>query len=169
MFKMRLFELHDIDRLEHEKNVPELINALRYYDKSSIQYHIADFFSKITRFFSKIYRFLENKFSPSYYYPTITGGPLLRILCNKDIDIRSRAAEALGRIGDQRAVEPLIKALLDRYSTVIISSANALGKIGDPRASEPLLRAFDRACKEKDSKLSYNIGIVLENKFGVKW
>ena len=53
------------------------------------------------------------------------------------------AAQALGEIGDPRAVEPLINALNDRDWIVRGASAEALGKIGDPRAVEPLIRALD--------------------------
>ena len=50
---------------------------------------------------------------------------------------RSGAAEALGAIGDPRAVEALIAALPNA------ACATALGQIGDARAVEPLVTALD--------------------------
>jgi hypothetical protein len=52
-----------------------------------------------------------------------------------------KAAQALGEIGDDRAVEPLIGALGDQRQDVRKTAAEALGKIGDVRAIEPLSRA----------------------------
>ncbi len=52
---------------------------------------------------------------------------------------RAEAAISLGRVGDERAVEPLIAALGDGNSDVRAAAAQALGKIGDPKAVEPLI------------------------------
>ena len=52
------------------------------------------------------------------------------------------AAEALGRIGDARAVDPLIAALRDEDIYVVRSAAEALGRIGDARAVDPLIAAL---------------------------
>ncbi len=67
---------------------------------------------------------------------------LLRALHHHDSTIRRRAAEALGTLGDQRAVEPLIAALADRSGPVTVEAARALGRLGDRRATEPLLAAL---------------------------
>jgi HEAT repeat protein len=55
-------------------------------------------------------------------------------------DMHRAAAKALGEIGDQRAVEPLIVALTDER--VRITAIEALGAIGDPRAVESLIAAL---------------------------
>jgi HEAT repeat protein len=72
--------------------------------------------------------------------------PLIVCLRESDATLRSRAAEALGNIGnhtgDKRAVEPLIACLNDRELTVRHRAAVALGAIGDKRAVEPLLAHF---------------------------
>lgn len=47
------------------------------------------------------------------------------------------AATALGKIGDARAVEPLIQNLKGRRRVALNETAEALGKIGDARAVEP--------------------------------
>jgi len=54
---------------------------------------------------------------------------LIRKLRDKVWYVREAAAEALGKIGDLRAVEPLIKALRDEYSRVREAAAEALEKI----------------------------------------
>ena len=64
--------------------------------------------------------------------------PLIKALKDANSEIRQRAANALGFLGDIRAVEPLIEVLND--TTIIQSNAaGALGKIGDARAVEPLI------------------------------
>ncbi len=76
----------------------------------------------------------------------MTGGDqavraLMRTVQNdhEDLIVRGRAALMLGKIGDSRAVDPLIRALdAPGYQTPLYA-AQALGKIGDPRAIEPLL------------------------------
>jgi len=52
-----------------------------------------------------------------------------------------RAAGLLGRIGDTRALQPLIEALDHRDVSVRVQAASALGDLRDPAAVEPLLRA----------------------------
>lgn len=61
--------------------------------------------------------------------------------------VRREAAKALGKIGDTRAVEPLIQALRDEDWEVRSGAARALGEIGDARAVEPLIQTL---FKEKD-------------------
>lgn len=58
---------------------------------------------------------------------------------------RCEAAEALGQLGNSRAVEPLIAALNDRYHYVREHASRALGKIGDRRAVEPLIEFLNRS------------------------
>jgi HEAT repeat protein len=52
-----------------------------------------------------------------------------------------RAAALLGRIGDTRALHPLVEALEHREISVRIEAASALGELREPAAVEPLLRA----------------------------
>jgi hypothetical protein len=54
-----------------------------------------------------------------------------RVFRGRDSCVRIAAAWALGEIGDERAVEPLISALGDKISDVREAAASALGKIGD--------------------------------------
>jgi HEAT repeat protein len=60
----------------------------------------------------------------------------------KYVYIREAAAEALSKIGDPRAIPPLIAALKNISKNVRIAAADALGKIGDPRAVDALLDAL---------------------------
>ncbi|QSZ68177.1 HEAT repeat domain-containing protein [Methanofollis aquaemaris] len=58
-------------------------------------------------------------------------------------EFRWGAAEALGRLGDSRAVEPLIRALEDDPDPRVRKKAAwALGQIGDMRGQRPLLAAI---------------------------
>ena len=52
--------------------------------------------------------------------------------------VRVQAALVLGKLGDPRAVQPLIKALGDSNKTVRGIAASALGQLGDAAAVEPL-------------------------------
>jgi HEAT repeat protein len=63
---------------------------------------------------------------------------LIRAVNDEERGIRLAAIEALGTIGDARAVEPLIAALQDDSWGVRSSAAAALGVIGDVRAVRPL-------------------------------
>jgi len=60
---------------------------------------------------------------------------LFKALGHKDYEVRGNAAEALGKIGDKRAVEPLIQTLLeDKSAYVRGKAAEALDKLGwEPR------------------------------------
>jgi len=59
-----------------------------------------------------------------------------------DWKVRRAAAGALGELGDQRTVNPLVKALGDCDVIVRSIAAEALGKLGDARAVEPLIKAL---------------------------
>jgi HEAT repeat protein len=98
------------------------------------------------------------------YYPDINSleknkdvEGLIRALEHKEYLIRKEAARSLKKVGDQRAVEPLIRAL--KYescqsndpilSTVREYSAEALSLIGDTRALLPLIQAVNEDTDEE--------------------
>jgi HEAT repeat protein len=56
--------------------------------------------------------------------------------------VRKSAATALGDLGDERAVEPLIEALQDEDNFVRKMAATACGKLHDRKAVEPLIEAL---------------------------
>ena len=67
----------------------------------------------------------------------------------RDDCVRWHAAEALGDMGDPRAVEPLTSALKDESAYLRFVTVKALGEGGDARAVELLIRAL----KHKDEKV----------------
>ena len=56
--------------------------------------------------------------------------PLIDALENGDNNVRSKSAWALGEIGDERAIIPLIKHLGDENQTVSWKTTLALAKFG---------------------------------------
>ena|SRR6266446_6793363 len=56
---------------------------------------------------------------------------------------RAAAAAALGRIGDLRALKPLVEALKDPDAQPRVAAAAALGRIGDLRARASLVAALE--------------------------
>jgi hypothetical protein len=73
-------------------------------------------------------------------------------------DIRLGIIEALGEIGDPKAVDPLILLLEDRNNEVRWEAALALGEIGDLRAIAPLKEAL----KDRDRYVRYGAAAALE-------
>lgn len=84
--------------------------------------------------------------------PTVE--PLIKALDDNDFWMRAAAVGALGKIGDERAVEPLMKALnewydkYEKYENGCHLVAKALGAIGDERAVEPLIEILDECSDE---------------------
>ncbi|MEH2128935.1 HEAT repeat domain-containing protein [Nostoc sp.] len=76
--------------------------------------------------------------SPSEYAVTF----LSNSLQDEDFYVRMRAADALGKIGNQEGVSALIKALQDEDSDVRMRAAEALGKIGNQEAVSALIKAL---------------------------
>ena len=62
--------------------------------------------------------------------------------------VRVQAALVLGKLGDARAVQPLIRALADQNKSVRGIAASALGQLGDAAAVDPLR---DLLRRESDS------------------
>jgi hypothetical protein len=77
-------------------------------------------------------------------------GPLIGALTSDSGPVSAEAARMLGKVGDPRAVEPLVQVLRDeRQKPIPASAARALGELGDQQAVEPLMRVFeenDAAC-----------------------
>ena len=81
---------------------------------------------------------------------------------NEDLIVRGRAALMLGKIGDARAVGPLIEALDAPGFQTPLYAAQSLGKLGDPRAIPSLVRLlgtdhekFREAARESLRRLGY--------------
>ena len=65
--------------------------------------------------------------------------PLSEALKEPKWETRYRAAEALGRIADDKAIKPLVKALRDNTDHVRYMAAKGLREIGDSDAVEPMI------------------------------
>jgi len=68
----------------------------------------------------------------------------IEALSDRDHGVRARAITALGKIGDTRAVDPLIRLVDDPDRGIIRSVVWALGLLRDHRAAGPLLRLWDK-------------------------
>jgi HEAT repeat protein len=78
--------------------------------------------------------------------------PLIPRLGDRNLEMRIKAAQTLGKIRDQRAIEPLLRVLKDRgeendrkrkeEATVRAAAAEALGNIGDRRVEGALREAI---------------------------
>ena len=84
----------------------------------------------------------------SNYKDTSALGALLYCLNNKEEDykVRLACADALGKIGDRYAVEPLIDVVKDEEEKSVYlkeSAASALGLIGDSSAIDPLISILE--------------------------
>ncbi len=73
----------------------------------------------------------------------IWGLPEVRSLTDENGEVRQVAAEALGEMGDARAVKPLIAVLQDEDAEVRWTAARALGRLGDNRAFGPLVTLLE--------------------------
>jgi HEAT repeat protein len=68
--------------------------------------------------------------------------PLQTVLQGEAVTLAARAAVALGKLGDRRAVPALTESLLtDDRRQVRMVAAEALGRIGDPSSAEALRQA----------------------------
>ncbi|MCX6682045.1 MAG: HEAT repeat domain-containing protein [Methanoregula sp.] len=65
--------------------------------------------------------------------------PLATAMKEKKWETRYRAAEALGKIADEKAVKPLIQALKDNRDHVRYMAAKGLRELGDSDALEPMI------------------------------
>jgi HEAT repeat protein len=68
---------------------------------------------------------------------------LMRDINHRVWEIRRNACEELGTLGDQRAVQHLIRLLADGVGAVRFAAAEALGKLGDKSAVPYLLGLLD--------------------------
>ncbi len=93
--------------------------------------------------------------------------PLIAIMKDADPNVRFRAYQALGRIGEP-AVDPLIAALRDGHPWIRLNAVYALKEIGDARAMGPLISALqDRAGEEDLNALLHFRGQAAEALAGI--
>jgi len=131
----------DIDTLRQKKDIPSLIQALRYND-FDVQTTAAQALGTLG---------------------TEGINELLLALQDRERDVRLGIIEALSVIRDQRAVPPLIMLLNDKSSEVRWETAIALGEIGGPDVTSPLKTAL----KDPDKYVRYGAASAL-SKIGWK-
>jgi HEAT repeat protein len=66
----------------------------------------------------------------------------LKKLKSNDWRLRVEAVKSLGKLKDQRVLEPLSQVLGDREANVGCAAAEVLGRIRDPQRLERLVAAF---------------------------
>ncbi len=84
---------------------------------------------------------------------------LIKELKHKDSSVRRSAAEKLGIMGNEKAVDSLILVLKDKNRFVRQEAVVALGKIGGGRLAQPLTQALE---EEKNEFVQDFIKKVLE-------
>lgn len=77
----------------------------------------------------------------------------ISLLDDKDIWVKTRALETLGRLGrgDDAVLTRVLAALRD--PELVIPAVSALGDLSDPRAAQPLLDAFKAAVTQPDVQM----------------
>ena len=90
----------------------------------------------------------------------------IKMLSSDDVGMRWKAAEALARMGDPRAVDPLISALEDEDWRVRQKVVWALGYIGDPRAVQPLRRAYRNETEGVQEMITEALEMIVRRRAG---
>ncbi|MGZ7049223.1 MAG: HEAT repeat domain-containing protein [Methanobacterium sp.] len=153
---VRRFAASALGKIGHVKSVRSLINALDD-DEWHVRKYAADSLGRIgdVRAIRPLVNTLNDPDGDVRWRAVVALGkmknaavePLINALESNDWKIRGRVAEVLGNIGDKRAIEPLINALVglnkDGNKYVRGRAAEALGKMGDERAIDPLIAAMD--------------------------
>ena len=75
--------------------------------------------------------------------PEIADTLIAKCLEDNDVFVRVYIAEALGKIGNKKAVDSLIKCLDDKHPSPRRFAAEALGRIGDPKAIPHLVKCLE--------------------------
>src|SRR5262249_12379507 len=85
--------------------------------------------------------------------------PLAWGLRSKDVDVRRLSAKELGRIGDRRALRPLVwRVVHDRERTVRQTSLAAAQQIGDPNLVVPLVKALASDIQDVRTNAAESLG-----------
>lgn len=104
---------------------------------------------------------MSNDLNQEINDPEIALSDLIKLLENRDWNIRAEAAKQLGDIGDRQAVPNLIEALkqglMDESQLLAEYAIEALGKLGDPIAVDVLLTVLHPA------HLIEQVNIAMEN------
>ena len=84
--------------------------------------------------------------------------PLIKVLTDETEwkSVRARAADSLGVLRDEKALQSLLDALKDENAEVRASAAAALGKLEDVRAVEPLIEIVNKPPVLEDATVRNN-------------
>lgn len=171
------FSVLEVDELEANKDIDGLIGVLKFAKSKASRKAAIRALGRIGN--KNGMKVLITVASGKEWVPTLqscaigalgesgdTGAvePLIIVLLKNEYDfVRAQAAEALGKLGDARAVDALIHALEDTHENndVRKKAAEALGQIANRRAMEALiavLRAEDSNICEKASLVLKKVG-----------
>lgn len=87
-------------------------------------------------------------------------GTIAKALRDEDKDIRWNAAEALGNIRSEAAVQLLLDALKDENEDVRSNAANALGSTGSKKAVKPLIDALEDENEDVRKEAAEALGYI---------
>lgn len=170
---VQLYSLWAYRQIDYAKASPRLVKILLESNNEAMKkFAAAEIRQKgdIKSIESLIQRFQNNKFySPYdldiraidglYYIGYSTVEPLVKCLDSEDLRVKANAIYALGRIGDERAIQPLINHLSGANIEIRSRISDALIKIG--RASIPaLIRLLDDKDREIRWIAAYSIGKI---------
>lgn len=88
---------------------------------------------------------------------------LIQNLKSDDYQVREKAAEALGRLNDPKAVEPLILALQDEDFRVRLASVKALNNLCDSLNGDKIASAFTERLKDPEDVVRRKVARALIN------
>lgn len=143
-----------LSRAQDEEAVQLLVNRALADDSPDVRYAAAEALSKMRspEALKAVIEGLEHPSAPARAGVldglggmkwAQTDPPLEKIsellLNDSSEQVRTMAAQALGRIGDKEAVPALCKALKDRYEDVVVAASDSLALLKDHRAVDPLL------------------------------
>lgn len=90
----------------------------------------------------------------------IGSGTIAKALRDEDEDVRWNAAEALGNIRSETAVQLLLDALKDENEDVRSNAANALGKTGSKKVVKPLIDVLEDENEDVRKEAAEALGYI---------
>jgi HEAT repeat protein len=94
--------------------------------------------------------------------------PLIEATFHSDFQVRCRAVWALGKIGDSRAFQAILRLVSDPDEDVCYDAMMALGDIGDERAVEPLIRLLRNAGTQENLASSAATALIRFKKSAIE-
>jgi len=119
-----------MSRLRHEKSVSVLVHVISVLSRVKAQASVGLLMDVLLATQTDIFENPPEGEKPSEFRES-----------DEAVRLRSAAAQALGRLGDDRAIVPLMSILNDKSVNyrLRLAAAESLGKLGDEHAMMPLL------------------------------